>query len=74
MAQRFRWPKIDEEVNANHAMFQEFQNRKGRLGTFHEEDAIRTAAYGVTVLFGLVYLFLLIIRVLVAFKLLNIQS
>lgn len=71
MAQRFRFPKIDDDVNASQAMFQEFQARKPSLliGRFYEGDSIRTAAAGVIILFGFVYSLLLTLRVLGKFGL-----
>jgi hypothetical protein len=61
MAQRFRWPKIDDEANANEAMLKEFQNWKGKsyiFGIFCEGDSIKAASLAVIILFGVGYMLL----------------
>lgn len=66
MAKRFRFPAVDDEVNANVAMFEEFKNWESKsplMGRFNGGDTIKTAALGVILLFAVGYIFILSIRV-----------
>ena len=71
IASRFRWPHIDEDVNINKVMFEEFNrlSNEGRfkfINRFNTGDRIKTIAISVIILFAALYMFFAVLAIIKA--------